>query len=88
MAAFLGGTLLFRKSDANIEIRQLAVFVRDEKCPALESMPKVLMQPHPCGTAEITLASADGREWRFSMSVLTAREVRQQLTSHTWEMFS
>jgi hypothetical protein len=72
LAAFLGGTLLFRKDQANIELKQatetgkpLIVIVRQQNCPALESMPKMLVQPHPCGIAEITVVSGEGGELAF-----------------------
>ena len=65
LAAFVAATKLFKLGQAKVEIVQpeqnkATVFVRDEKCPAIELLRRDMFMVHPCGNAEFTLTSAPG----------------------------
>jgi hypothetical protein len=58
-AAFMSGTVLFRKDNPQTELKQpaVAVVVHDANCSALDANPNFVFPRHLCGTTEITFAS-------------------------------
>ncbi len=59
-AAFLSGTILFRKDNPETEIKSgepVSIVVRDKNCSALDANPNFVFPRKVCGTTEVTFAS-------------------------------